>query len=60
MAKTRTKLKIEWVVDLLNNGHTVFDVARMAGEHEYNVRYVLKRNGYRKVVKWERIDNDKR
>ena len=58
MAK-KAKLTIEHIVNELNAGRSVFDIAAAAGRHEYDVRYLLKANGYRRIVRWEKVDKEK-
>lgn len=49
----RVKLTIELVVKLLNEGRSVGDIALMTGNHDYAVRYLLRKHGCHRVVRWE-------
>lgn len=49
----RVKLTIDLIVHLLNEGYTVGKIARMTGNGEWSVRYLLRKHGCHRVVRWE-------
>jgi hypothetical protein len=53
MEDKKVKLTIELIVHLLNQGYTVGKIARMTNNGEWTVRYLLRKHGCKRVVRWE-------
>lgn len=53
MQEKKVKLTIHLIVSLLNEGHTAGQIARMTGNGEWTVRYLLRKYGCKRKVVWE-------